>query len=242
MPKPPIVIWANPHEGNAPVIEALRELGAQVETSELAVGDFTLSDEIVVERKGAFEFAESVVTAQLFREMAAMKEAVAKPLLLLEGDYLHAGRRRVHPNALRGAIAFVAVNLEVPVLCAGDAEESAQFLYLIARHAQAEGRKPAVRHRPGPRSDGLSRAQIEILSILPGVGEALAATLLRHFGSLERVMLATEEELREVRLIGPRKAARIRALLTSPFSGEGEVAPASDDSGRKSTGLAESKQ
>ncbi len=51
---------------------------------------------------------------------------------------------------------------------------------------------------------------------IPQVGEATAATLARHFGSLEKFMEASEEELLAVRDIGPETAREIRAWTTEP--------------------------
>jgi len=45
------------------------------------------------------------------------------------------------------------------------------------------------------------------------VGEATAKALAEHFGTLERLMDATEEELQEVRDVGPEVAASIRGFF-----------------------------
>ncbi|MEI7705064.1 MAG: NAD-dependent DNA ligase LigA [Deltaproteobacteria bacterium] len=51
---------------------------------------------------------------------------------------------------------------------------------------------------------------------IPQVGEATAATLARHFGSLPRFLGATEEELLGVRDVGPETAREIRAWVEEP--------------------------
>jgi DNA ligase (NAD+) len=45
------------------------------------------------------------------------------------------------------------------------------------------------------------------------VGEATAKALAEHFGTLERIMSASEEELREVRDVGPEVARSIRQFF-----------------------------
>ncbi|HEU4385828.1 MAG TPA: NAD-dependent DNA ligase LigA, partial [Anaeromyxobacteraceae bacterium] len=55
---------------------------------------------------------------------------------------------------------------------------------------------------------------------VPQVGEATAATLARHFGTLERFMAAGEEELMAVRDIGPESAREIRAWTSEPQNQE----------------------
>jgi DNA ligase (NAD+) len=51
---------------------------------------------------------------------------------------------------------------------------------------------------------------------IPQVGEATAATLARHFGSLDRFMTASEDALLGVRDVGPETAAEIRAWTSEP--------------------------
>jgi DNA ligase (NAD+) len=51
---------------------------------------------------------------------------------------------------------------------------------------------------------------------IPQVGEATAATLARAFGSVDRFMDASEEELLAVRDVGPETAAEIRAWTAEP--------------------------
>jgi ERCC4-type nuclease len=52
-----------------------------------------------------------------------------------------------------------------------------------------------------------------VLQGLSGVGPALAHRLLLEFGSVERVITASEEALMRVRGVGSKKAARIRELV-----------------------------
>jgi DNA ligase (NAD+) len=51
---------------------------------------------------------------------------------------------------------------------------------------------------------------------IPQVGEATAAALARHFGDLERILAATEEELQAVKDVGPEVAREIRAWTSEP--------------------------
>jgi DNA ligase (NAD+) len=51
---------------------------------------------------------------------------------------------------------------------------------------------------------------------IPQVGEATAATLARHLGTLDRFMAASEDDLMGVRDIGPESAREIRAWTSEP--------------------------
>src|SRR5574341_2047302 len=71
-------------------------------------------------------------------------------------------------------------------------------------------------------ADALERSKTTTLRRLlfglgvPEVGEATAAALARHFGDLERLLAATEEELQAVKDVGPEVAREIRAWTTEP--------------------------
>jgi DNA ligase (NAD+) len=52
------------------------------------------------------------------------------------------------------------------------------------------------------------------------VGEVTAASLARHFGSLEKIMAASEEELVEVPDVGPVVASHVRAFFKEPHNVE----------------------
>jgi len=51
---------------------------------------------------------------------------------------------------------------------------------------------------------------------IPQVGEATGATLARHFGSVQRLLDATEDDLLGVRDVGPETAREIRAWTQEP--------------------------
>jgi DNA excision repair protein ERCC-4 len=53
---------------------------------------------------------------------------------------------------------------------------------------------------------------------LPSVGPVLARSLLEKFASLENIVLAGEDELREIDGLGKSKAKQIRAFLGTDFS------------------------
>jgi excinuclease ABC subunit C len=59
------------------------------------------------------------------------------------------------------------------------------------------------------------------LARIPGIGEKSAAKLLRHFGSLERVRDASEEEIATV--IGKAAARKVRTALPAPASPAAEL-------------------
>lgn len=137
--------------------------------------------------------------------------------MILEGEDLFT-IRGIHPNAIRGALLAVAVDFCVPILWSKNEDDTAAFLLVLAKREQLEKERPiAVR---GERKGlTLEEKQRYIVEGLPGISAVLAKRLLEHFGTVEGVMTASEEELQKVRGIGPEKAKEIREVLTTPYPG-----------------------
>ena len=61
----------------------------------------------------------------------------------------------------------------------------------------------------------LKKISESILDEFPGIGEQRKAALLRRFGSVSRLRLATVEEIAEVPGFGGRSAADLKVFLTA---------------------------
>jgi DNA ligase (NAD+) len=66
------------------------------------------------------------------------------------------------------------------------------------------------------RSKGATLRRLLFGLGIPQVGEATAATLARHFGTLDRFLSASEDDLLGVRDVGPETAREIRAWIDEP--------------------------
>ena len=200
-------------EQSGGVVRHLHEMGAQLEGRQMEVGDFVLSDRVVVERKGAADFVDSLLDGRLFEQLRQLK-AYPRPFLVIEGVSLH-GHRNVAPEAVMGAVAAIVVDHGIPVLQTRDGLETARFLHAAAKREQdREGRKIALRPAKPAELPELQRFLVEGL---PGISATLAERLLQHFGSPERVFAATATELAEVEGIGGQKASEVRRVLSSAF-------------------------
>jgi excinuclease ABC subunit C len=74
----------------------------------------------------------------------------------------------------------------------------------LLQHVRDEAHRFALRHHRGRRGRGMTES---VLDALPGVGPARKAALLRHFGSPERFLAASRDELAAVPGV-PAKVAR----------------------------------
>lgn len=214
-----VKVIADYREVPSRVIDELTRLGVEVEARQLKVGDFILSDRVGVERKSVSDFIQSIIDKRLLDQAERLSKTYERPMMILEGENLYT-RRAIHPNAIRGALAAIAVDFQIPILQTLDEVETAELLVAIAKREQVkEAREVAI--RPGPKGLTLPMQQRFIVEGLPGVSAVLAKRLLNHFKSVERVMCAADEELRQVRGIGREKAKKIRQVLSSSYEGEG---------------------
>ena len=196
----------------------LESMGVGVTLRVLEVGDYVVSDRVGIERKTADDFVDSLVGAErnIFAQLKDLARSYERPILILEGRDLYA--RQVHPNAIRGALASIAVDFGVAIIPTADEDETVSVIAAIARREQqARGGAPQAHGKKTHRT--LKEQQEYLVSSIPGVGNAVAKNLLRHFGSVERVFAATEEELKVVALVGPKTAERIRELVGGEYKG-----------------------
>ena len=208
-------IYVDPRErGMAKLLESR---GLEVILKSLEVGDYVISDRVAIERKTAQDFVASIIDPErnLFRQIADLSRSYERPVLILEGRDLYT--RQVSPSSIQGALASVALDYGVPIIPTEDQEDTASLIHLLASREGREGREPKLHGHKTART--LKEQQEYLISAIPSVGPSVAKNLLRHFGSIERVIAASMEELQEVDMVGPKIAERIRELVGGEYKG-----------------------
>lgn len=81
-------------------------------------------------------------------------------------------------------------------------------LFLVQR-LRDEAHRFAISYQRNKRKESVTSRLLEI----PGLGEKRVSALLRHFGSVKRLGLASADEIALVAGIGPILAQQIRAEL-----------------------------
>ena len=213
-----IVVVADSRELGALVTRELAKLGALVKSETLQVGDFVLSDRVVVERKEVDDFASSIIDGRLFQQATKLKEAYAKPIIVVEGETL-TGSGRVRPEAMMGAYASLLIDYGIPIVWTQKPSETAQLMFAISRREQIQDKRtPRIMTVNKPRS--LHEEQEFIVSSLPNIDNTRAKKLLTTFHTPQRVFQASKEELMSVSGIGEKISEEIRRVVTTNYQPE----------------------
>jgi Fanconi anemia group M protein len=206
-----------------------RREGVTTRLETLEVGDYVLSDRVVAERKSIEDFLDTLTGGDrsMFEQVGAAARHYARPVVIVEGEDLY-GRRNVHPNAIRGALASLVVDFGASVLRTTDTDDTAELLYTIARREQEDADRSVSVHG-GKGSRTLTEQQEYVVGSIAEVGPVTARSLLAHFGSVEAVMTADREALLEVSGVGEVTADRIREVVGSEYADRGSSSADGED-------------
>lgn len=152
----------------------------------------------------------------LQEDAAGEKFSYRPSLLLIDGGLpqRNAAIKALQDSNIPGiAIATLAKRMEeifvegsdYPVILPRTSEE----LFLLQR-IRDEAHRFAITAQRAKRSKSIASA----LEDIPGLGEAKARTLLRKFGSLKRIRIATEDEIAQLPGFGDKLAKQIKTSLT----------------------------
>jgi DNA excision repair protein ERCC-4 len=202
----PAVLYDH-REERCGIPRALRAAGIAAAAAQLPVGDYVLSDRVVVERKTGADLAASIKDRRLFEQVDRLAEAYDAVVLVIEGEPIH-----IAQASWKGALARVLLS-GAAVIATTDAADTAEWL---ARLQRLQTRAPGdARGRPRVRRPTGDRARVaeDVLTCLPGISTVGARRLLEHFGSLPAIFSASADELREVPGIGPVRATTLAWLF-----------------------------
>ena len=214
----PIEIVADQRELDSNIARDLSTRdGIETRLETLAVGDYVLSDRVVVERKTVADFMDTLTGGDrsMFEQVGDATRNYGRPVVIIEGEDLF-GARNVHHKAIQGALASLAVDFGASVLRTSDEDETADLLEVIAgREQEVADREVSVHGEK--QSKTLPEQQEYVVASIAEVGPVTARTLLESFGSVEAVMTADKDDLLDVSGIGDVTADRIREVIASDY-------------------------
>jgi Fanconi anemia group M protein len=208
------VIFADSREGNSRVLRELDKLNVDIRVESLAVADYQVSNGVGIERKTTKDFISSIIDKRLYKQAKELVEHFRNPIIILEGEDLYSSL--IHPNAIRGALASLAVDFGIPIIPTRSEEDTAAMVNRIAIREQIHER-PEIQIRTEKKPLTLYEQQLYIVESLPNIGPVTAKKLLEEFNSVEGVINASETELKKVEGIGNKIAKSIREVVSSGF-------------------------
>lgn len=216
-------IIADHRERHTGVIEELVKKGFDVEVKQLITADFILQTKsnddkeytVGIEKKTQNDFLNSIMDKRLMTQLALLKENFAIPILLIEGSENIYTLRNFHPNAIRGMLASIAIDYQIPIMHTKNYRDTAALIATIAKRLERPLREISLLSRRKPIS--LESHQELLIETLPGIGPNIAKKLLKEFKTVKNIMNASLEDLKKIDKVGPKKAEAIKKLIDTEY-------------------------
>lgn len=211
-----VTIYVDSREKGTRLLKELNDKGINLKMQRLHTADFVVGNNVGVERKTVQDFVNSIVDKRILNQIKQLKNNFAMPLLLIEGKEDIYSIRNVHPNAIRGMMTSIALAFGVPIIFSQDYKDTAEFLALIAKKVQSEDKKEfSLRQERKPLTT--KELQEFIIESLPGIGPSVAKKLLTEFKTVKNVINADVENLKNVELVGHKKAEEIKRIVEEEY-------------------------
>ena len=206
-------------ERNSGIKKELIKQGLEVIEQQLVSADFviktkTLDGKILtigIEKKIINDFLNSIIDKRIISQLMEMKRHFDLSLLIIEGTENIYEIRNFHPNSIRGIMASIAIDFQIPMLQTRNHRDTANLLAVIARRLEKPRSLPNLLKKRKPLT--LKQQQEFIVESLPGIGPQISKRLLEKFKTIEKLINASEKELIEVDKIGKIKAKHLKKLF-----------------------------
>ncbi|WAC05954.1 MAG: DEAD/DEAH box helicase [Methanoregula sp.] len=210
---PKIII--DDRETSSRVVEVLSSMGAAIRLERLAHGDYVIGDRILVERKTAWDFVDTLINRDLLGQVKVMAESVTRPVLIIEGGDLYT-QRDIHPNAIKGVLAALTIDMGVSLLFTKDEQDTAQMIFVLAK--REEGERGGRKMHPHKSHRSLRDEQEYVISAFPEIGLKNARLLLAHFGSVQAIANAELADMVAIKGIGEKTSQKIFDLCRRSYN------------------------
>jgi DNA excision repair protein ERCC-4 len=223
----PVRIVVDERERNSNIPELLKNAGATIDFTQLKVGDYIVSSETAVERKTVRDLISSIYDGRLFLQCSDLVKFYQKPLLVVQGNIsdlsegpedMEEANMKLHTERMLlayDALITVAMEFRIPTIHTPSAEQTAQLLVTLVNRSLREGKAKGPLLRKIKKENPMYIQQLSVLASLPGVGEKIAARMLKKFGTPIRALNASAAELSIIPGFGIARAERARRVLDS---------------------------
>ena len=127
-----VQIVVDDRERPSGVVAELEKAGkAMVKVEHLSVGDYCVDGAVLIERKTAADFAQSLMDGRLFSQAGRMSSSPFRPAYIIEGTRTEWSGLGVSRGALQGALVTLMLIFDVPVFRSTEPAETARLIYYI---------------------------------------------------------------------------------------------------------------
>ena len=214
--KPTIIIDSREACASPKIAKGLVELGVTVKTQMLPKGDYIISDTCAIERKTVHDFVYTLTRRYLFEQLYGLKDAYAKPMILLEG-YLPIIYKfsRINPTAVWGAMFALAKN-GIAMIHTTSYKETIDFLLTAVKQEQLVEKRPLAVHM-AKKLETLADAQVYFIASLPNIGREKALSILKSYETPLNALINVEGWQKDVHGLGPIISEKAKQVLNTPF-------------------------
>ena len=212
-----VKIFADYREKTTGVVKELVENNINLKLEVLKCADYVLSSRVGIELKTVEDFVDSIVDGRLLDQLKSLKKNFERPIIILQGSRDLYGVRNVHPNAIRGMLATIAISYNIPIINTADEKDTAALLISIAKREQTNNNTEFSPHADR-KPMTLKEQQEYIVSAIPNIGPALAKTLLKELGSVKTIFTSNTETLTKVPGVGKKIAENIIKVLNEEYN------------------------
>lgn len=210
-------VFADFREKGNSIFKELADAGVVVQLEMLDSADYVLSSRVGIEVKKVHDFVDSIVDGRLLSQLKALKEKFERPVVVIEGQEDLFSVRNVHPNAIRGMLATIAISYGIPVIQTKDYRDTSALLISIAKREQEKNDDKNFSVHSSRKPLSLKEQQEYLVSALPSVGPCLAKDLLASFKSIKNIANAGEEDLKKVDKVGEKTAKAIKDVFEREY-------------------------
>ena len=217
-------IIVDQRERSSGIIKELTKKDIKIEIRQLVIADFVIQTkdsegkiiDVGIERKTINDFLNSIIDKRLITQLIALKENFQLPLLVIEGSENIYSLRNFHPNSIRGMLASIAIDFQIPILFTRNLKDTAALLVIMAKRLEKPIKNISLLKKRKPLT--LKEQQEYLIESLPGIGPTLSKSLLKRFKTVKRVINAKESRLIKIKKLGPKKIQEIKKVVESEYN------------------------
>src|SRR3989338_1902811 len=210
-------------EKSSGIIRELAKHGIDIDEKQLLVGDFIIQTKdhnnnninLCIEKKTQEDFLNSIIDKRLLRQLFDMKEHFQSQLLIIEGNSNLYSLRKFHPNSIRGMLATIAVDLQIPIITTRSVSDTASLIATIAKRMEKPRSEISLLKKRKPPT--VKEQHELIVESFPGIGPVLAKSILKEFKTIKNIINSDEKALKKIEKIGNKKAKNIMDVINSEY-------------------------